>query len=157
MQAARQRILCIDNRASRNLVVYLLGLSGYQVVETSSIAEAVTLSGEGHFDLHLLNHELVAGNEVDSCERLHESAPRTPILFYSTVLYPYRQIRAIHCRLHDHRLEPVNVCAVVEYVSRMMKGQTSSVCGEDASDSQIARRRLSVEPGASAAVGSKRQ
>lgn len=113
MRPARQRILCIDNRASRNLAVYLLERAGCEVGATSSIADAIKLSEAGRFDLHLLNHKLVDGSEVDSCDKLHELAPRTPILFYSNVLYPYHQIRAIYCRLHNHTLEPVNVCEVV--------------------------------------------
>jgi CheY-like chemotaxis protein len=46
MLSVQRRILCIDNRASRNLAVYLLGLSGYEVKTASSIAEAVSLSGK---------------------------------------------------------------------------------------------------------------
>ena len=56
MRPAQQRILCIDNRASRNLAVYLLELAGYEVRTTNSIADAIKLVQGGRFDLHLLNH-----------------------------------------------------------------------------------------------------
>ncbi len=127
MQSAQQRLLCIDSNASSNLAVYLLERAHYAVITTSSIAEALDLTQHEHFDLYLLNHKLLEGLEIDSCDKLHEFAPRTPILFYSTVSYPYRQIQAIHCRLHDHRLKPINVCDLVNQVSRLLTKRTNAV------------------------------
>jgi len=144
MQPARQRILCIDNRASRNLAVYLLERAGCEVASTSSIADAIKLAQVGRSDLHLLNHKLVDGSEVDSCDKLHELAPRTPILFYSTVLYPYHQIRAIHCRLHNHMLEPVNICEVVGSALRLIKQQVRPGEGAGRHRTEINRQRVSV-------------
>jgi DNA-binding NtrC family response regulator len=126
MKPTQQRILCIDNNASSRLAVYLLERAGYEVTTTSSIADAIALIDQEHFDVHLLNHELV-GLEIDSCERLHKFALRTPILFYSTVLYPYEQIEAIHCHQHGHSMEPVNVTDVVGHASRLLKKKTTSV------------------------------
>jgi DNA-binding NtrC family response regulator len=144
MQPARQRILCIDNRASRNLAVYLLERADCEVEATSSIADAIKLAQVGRFDLHLLNHKLVGGSEVDSCEKLHEFAPSAPILFYSTVLYPYHQIRAIHCRLHNHMLEPVNVCEVVRCALRLIKKEVRPGEGMGRHRTEINRQRVSV-------------
>ena len=124
MQPAQQRILCIDNRASSNLAVYLLERVGYEVKTASSIAEGMELAQVEHFDLQLLNHSLVDGLEIDSCDKLHKFAPRTPILFYSTVSYPYRQMRAIHCGLHDHMLEPIIVTEIVDHVLGLLKKRT---------------------------------
>lgn len=121
MPPTQQRILCIDNNASRNLAVYLLERAGYEVKTASSIADGVKLAQGEHFDLHLLNHLLVDGLEIDSCDRLHKFAPHTPILFYSTVSYPYEPIQAIHCRLHGHTMEPVYVYDVVGHAFRMLK------------------------------------
>jgi DNA-binding NtrC family response regulator len=144
MQPARQRILCIDNRASRNLAVYLLERAGCEVRATSSIADAIKLAQAGRFDLHLLNHKLVDGSEVDSCDKLHELAPRTPILFYSTVFYPYHQIRAIHCRLHNHTFEPVNICEVVECAFGLIKKEVRPGEGTGRHRMEINRQRVSV-------------
>ena len=129
LQPAQHRILCIDNRASSNLAVYLLERTGYGVKTASSIAGGIELAQVEHFDLHLLNHNLLDGLEIDSCDKLHGFAHRTPLLFYSTVSYPYQQIQAIHCRLHSHMLEPVNVCEVVDHVSRLLKTRTGAVDG----------------------------
>ena len=121
MAPVKKRILCVDNNASSNLAVYLLERAGYEVISRSSIADAIDLSRHVNFDLHLLNHKLV-GLEIDSCDKLHKFADRTPILFYSTVSYPYQEIQEIHCRAHGgHRLKPVNACDVVNHVYRLLK------------------------------------
>ena len=127
MQPTQPRILCIDNYASSNLAVYLLERVGYIVKTASSIAAGVKLAQSEQFDLQLVNHSLVDGLEIDSCDKLHKFAFRTPILFYSTVSYPYEQIQAIHCREHRHTMEPVYVYDVVGHASRLLKKKTRSV------------------------------
>ncbi|HEY2974754.1 MAG TPA: response regulator [Pyrinomonadaceae bacterium] len=127
MAPAQQRILCVDNNASSNLAVYLLERVGYEVKTASSLADADRLAQVERFDLQLINHRLVDGLEIDSCEKLYEFAPRSPILFYSTVAYPYEQIQPIHCRQHHHTMAPVYVYDVVGHVSRLLQKKTRSV------------------------------
>ena len=114
------RVLCIDSNASRNLAVYLLERAGFEVITTSVMAEAADMALNQHFDLHVLNHKLVDELEIESCEKLHEFQVPTPMLLYSTVSYPYSPIQPIHCRSHNHLLEPVNVCDVVDHAFRTM-------------------------------------
>ena len=125
MVQAQKRILCLDNNASSNLAVYLLERVGYEVKTASSLADAGKLVQVERFDLQLINHRLIDGLEIDSCEKLHKFAPRTPILFYSTVTYPYEEIQPIHCRQHLHAMAPVYVYDVVGHASRLL--QTRSV------------------------------
>lgn len=120
MQIPKLRILCIDNNASRNLAIYLLQRAGYEVRESNSIAAGVTLArSDEPFDLYLLNHKLVDGSAIDSCDSYHEFSLNTPILFYSTVLYPYQQ-SGIACRLHNHTVEPIAVSEVVGHASSLI-------------------------------------
>ena len=127
MQPTKQRILCIDNHASSNLAVYLLERVGYEVKMASSIADAEKITQVERFDLRLINHRLIDGLEIDSCERLDRFSPRIPILFYSTVAYPYEPIQPIHCRQHRHSMAPVYVYDVVGPVSRLLQKKRSSV------------------------------
>lgn len=121
MPRIQRRILCIDNHSSRNLAIYLLERAGFEVHTAGSLVDSLRRARTEPFDLYLVNHELWAGLEVNSCEELHQSAPRAPILFYSTVLYPYEQIRPIHCRMHDHMMRVVNACDVVRGVCRLIE------------------------------------
>lgn len=127
MPPTKHRILCIDNRASSNLAVYLLERVGYEVKTASSLSDACKLSEAERFDLQLINHELVDGLEIDSCERLQKYAPRIPILFYSTVAYPYEPIQPINCRQHRHTMAPVYVYDLVGHASQMLQKRTRSV------------------------------
>lgn len=127
MPSAQERILCIDNNASSNLAVYLLERVGYEVKMASSIADAEKITKVERFDLRLINHRLIDGLEIDSCERLDRFSPRIPILFYSTVAYPYEPIQPIHCRQHRHSMAPVYVYDVVGTVSRLLQKQKGSV------------------------------
>ncbi len=146
MKSAKQRILCIDNHASSNLAIYLLEQAGYEVSTASSIAEGIELAKSEHLDLHLLNHKLVDRGVIDACDRLDQLAPRTPILFYSTVFYPYQEIGTIHCRLHQHMVKPVSSCDVVANVSWLVNEQGRSVARRHVAG--IYRKGVSVGSGA---------
>ena len=121
------RILCIDNHASRNLAVYLLERAGFEVIAISFTAEAAEMAANEHFCLHLLNHQLIYEEEIESCDKLHEFAIQTPILLYSTVSYPYSPIPRIHCRSHDHMLQPVNVWDLVDHAFRTMNNRSRTI------------------------------
>lgn len=142
----KRNILCIDNRASSNLAIYLLELAGFEVKTASSISDGIILAQTQQFDLYLLNHALLEERSVGSCNRLDESAPSAPILFYSTVLYPYELIRPIHCQIHDHMLSPVSVCDVQAAALRLIEkyaGQYEPVQhASEKSDSGIALTRI---------------
>jgi response regulator RpfG family c-di-GMP phosphodiesterase len=120
MALAGKTILCIDNNASRNWAIYLLKRVGFEVITANSLADGIKKAQTQPVDLYLLNHRLLDQLEVDSCDKLDEFAPRAPILFYSTVLYPYEPIRAIHCRLHSHMVKPVNAGDVVRYAAKLI-------------------------------------
>ena len=126
MVLAQQRILCVDNNASSNLAVYLLERVGYEVKTASSLADAVKLAQVERFDLQLINHRLEDELEIDSCEKLNKFTPRSPILFYSTVTYPYEQIQPIHCRQHHHTMAPVYVYDVVGAASRLLQKENEN-------------------------------
>ena len=127
MPLAGKVVLCIDYHASRNLAIYLLKRVGFEVITANSIAHGIKKALTQPVDLYLLNHRLLEQLEVDSCDKLDEFAPRAPILFYSTVLYPYERTRSIHCRLHGHMVKPVSVCDVQRYATKLIDEWTGPV------------------------------
>jgi DNA-binding NtrC family response regulator len=82
------RVLCIDNHASSNLAIYLLRLAGYEVSCVESFSSAMKLIDGPCFDLYLINDEL-AGSSKKLLAQLREAMAATPVLFYSTVIYPF--------------------------------------------------------------------
>jgi response regulator RpfG family c-di-GMP phosphodiesterase len=127
MPLAGKVILCIDRNASRNWPIYLLERVGLRVITADSIAAGIKIAESQRCDLYLLNHELLDEREIDSCDKLTESAPRAPILFYSGVLYPYEPIKAIHCCLHGHMVKPVSVCDVQRHAAKLINEWTGPV------------------------------
>jgi len=124
MPLAGKVILCIDRNASRNWPIYLLERVGLRVITANSIAAGIKKAQTQRCDLYLFNHELLEDREIESCDKLDEFAPRAPILFYSTVLYPYEPIKAIHCRLHGDMVRPVSVCDVQRHAARLINEWT---------------------------------
>jgi response regulator RpfG family c-di-GMP phosphodiesterase len=144
-------ILCIDPNASRNFTVYLLERVGLRVITASCIAAGIKKAQTQRCDLYLLNHELLEEREIESCDKLDECAPRAPILFYSTVLYAYEPVRAIHCESHRHVVKPVNICDVQRYAARLINEWTGPV----ETVQNLLRRSIAKEFAASAAVHSE--
>ncbi|HEX6622608.1 MAG TPA: response regulator, partial [Pyrinomonadaceae bacterium] len=86
--AAKRRVLCIDNRASRNLAVFLLKRAGFEVSTADSVMSATESARGAGFDLYLVNHKLLHGaGGAELCDRLRAATPHSPILSYSTVTY----------------------------------------------------------------------
>lgn len=127
MALAGKVILCIDPHASRNFTIYLLERVGLRVITANSIATGIKKAQTQPCDLYLINHELLEEREIESCDKLDEFAPHAPVLFYSSVLYPYEPIKAIHCRLHSHMVRPVSICDVQRYAAKLINEWTGPV------------------------------
>lgn len=83
------RILCIDNHASSNYACFLLARSGYKVTYASFLCDALDLIHGSSYDLYLVNDELASGHGKDLFELVRQAAGATPIVFYSSVIYPF--------------------------------------------------------------------
>ena len=90
--ASRQKevsILCIDNHASSYYACFLLVHSGYKVTYASFLSDALSLIHGSTYDLYVVNDELARGSHADLFAEVRKAAGATPILFYSTVVYPF--------------------------------------------------------------------
>jgi len=83
------KVLCIDNHASSNLAMYLLTRAGYEVSCVGSFSRAMELIDGPCFDLYLINGELAGASGKNLLNQLRDVIAATPVLFYSTVIYPY--------------------------------------------------------------------
>ena len=90
--AGRQKqvsILCIDNHASSNYACFLLARSGYKVTYAGFLSDALNLIHGSSYDLYVVNDELARGRHTDLFAEVRKAAGATPIVFYSTVVYPF--------------------------------------------------------------------
>jgi hypothetical protein len=82
------KVLCIDNHASSTYSVFLLKRCGYKVDCATFLCDAIELAHESSYDVYLINDELArSGKEL--LEKFREAAGSAPIVFYSTVVYPF--------------------------------------------------------------------
>jgi DNA-binding NtrC family response regulator len=88
-QQRQVKVLCIDNHASSNLAMYLLTRTGHEVSCVGSISSAMELIDDPCFDLYLSNDELASKSGKKLLTQLMEAMAAMPVLFYSTVIYPF--------------------------------------------------------------------
>ena len=81
------RVLCVDNDDTCELLSTILGFSKIKVISAFTVADAWRLAQAEPFDLYLLETRLSDGDGFELCRRLHQFAPRTPIVFYSAEAY----------------------------------------------------------------------
>ena len=82
------RVLCIDNHASSTYCLFLLTRSGYKVKCVSFFCDAIDSVQHSSYDVCLINDELARAGK-GMLERFREAAGTIPIVFYSTVVYPF--------------------------------------------------------------------
>src|SRR3981081_3771083 len=81
---ARGQILHVDDDPElRLLIAASLQEFGYPVVPAGTLAEALQLASEFHFDLFILDVKLPDGTGVELCQKLHRLQPASPVVYYS--------------------------------------------------------------------------
>jgi CheY-like chemotaxis protein len=144
MPVAKRRILCIDNRASRNLAIFLLKRAGYEVLATHSMSAALEMARSTSFDLYLLNHKVLEVGGEQLCTELSGAASHTPILLYSTVIYPFRRRPEVRYGKGGGRTKPVVVTEVAGAVARMLNAQSWRAAGVPSGAVSVKHKGLST-------------
>lgn len=83
------KILCVDNHASSNFACFLLARRGYKVSCAGFLSDAFHLIQSSTFDLYLVNDEFARSSSKDLFEKFLKVVASTPLVFYSTVIYPF--------------------------------------------------------------------
>ena len=84
MMTAPKRVLCVDDDDDTcALLGMLLGIEGYDVVPSPTLADAEKLLKQEHFDLIILDMKLSDGSGIEFCEKLTAAGAKAPILFYT--------------------------------------------------------------------------
>ena len=84
MEKNEATILCVDDDPDTcEMLTLLLGLAGYEVMATGSIAEGVYFAMTRTVGLILLDWVLKDGTGVELCKELRSTGVTAPILFYT--------------------------------------------------------------------------
>lgn len=88
-QQRQVKVLCIDNHASSNYACFLLARSGYKVNSAGFLCDAIELIHGSSYDVCLINDEFARGSDKELLNKVREAMADTPVVFYSTVVYPF--------------------------------------------------------------------
>ena len=84
----RKRILFVeDDEDTQELMLFLLGDYGYEVVIAASVSNALECAKSGGLALCILDHWFTESNGIELCEQIRAFDPDTPIVFYSGAGY----------------------------------------------------------------------
>ncbi len=118
-----KRVLIVDDDAdSRDICVTLLRHYHYDVLEASNGEEAVSLVGEQHPDLVLMDAMLPVLDGWAATERL-KSAPETadiPVVMVTACAHGFEQERGRTCGVDSYLTKPCEPMRVLEEVQRFI-------------------------------------
>jgi CheY-like chemotaxis protein len=102
----RPRILFVDDHEdTRTIVATLLGMDGYEVTASDSVADGLKQARAQTFDLYLLDSRFADGSGKELCEKLRDFDPHTPIIFY-TGDHPKRIQEETSCDVQGYVMKP---------------------------------------------------
>jgi DNA-binding response OmpR family regulator len=128
MNSEKSTILCIeDDPDTCELIVFTLGLSGYQVEPAHSIQEGLSKAREKRYALYSVDSKLPDGSGVELCMQLRKFDPSTPILFYSGDAFPDQIKMAMGAGAQAYLVKPTDPDDLIKTVAQLL-GQATSYC-----------------------------
>ena len=114
------RILCVEDDAdSREMIVALLGLSGYEVVTANSTIDGLELAKQGSFALFILDNWYERGSGVELCKQIRRVDTNTPILFYSGAAYEEDVQQAMEAGAQGYLFKPTGIQEMVRTIEEL--------------------------------------
>ena len=102
------RILCTEDDAdARDLLAFILGQEGYEVVCTENPEDALKLARSENFDLFLVDSWMPGMSGTQLTEKLREFNIKTPILFYTAAAYQKDKDDAREAGAQGYLVKPV--------------------------------------------------
>ena len=100
----------------------LLQDRGYGVLTAGSMGEALELAKEINFDLYILDVRLPDGTGVELCQKLHETRPGVPVLYYSAYGDAAEVERSLAICGDAYLKKPVCIADIENLVARLLTG-----------------------------------
>jgi CheY-like chemotaxis protein len=121
MRSRSPRILCVEDHAdTRELVVFLLGSHGCDVVAIGGPEEALELARRQTFDLYLIdNPGLPEYSGIELCRKLRSFDLHTPILFCSGAAYEVDREVALASGAQGYLVKPIDNSELIAEVMRL--------------------------------------
>ena len=128
MSQLRGRILCLEDDADTcELITLFLRPEGYEVVTVGTIAEALRLFREDHFDLLIVDEILPDGLGVEFCRKVRETDSITPILVHSAAASKNDIDLAMQAGANEYLVKPHGWGKLIKVVKNLLIQTHSSV------------------------------
>jgi two-component system, OmpR family, response regulator len=125
--SARKRILYIeDHEDSREMLVSLLGFSGYEAATATTVADGLCLAMVEQFDLYILDSRFGDGTGVDLCRKLRALHPDIPIIFYSSSAYDHDIEAGLAAGAQHYLIKPNGVYMIEQTIAGLLVGATEA-------------------------------
>ena len=121
MPSPKARILCTEDDAdTRELIKFVLGGEGYEVITTDSPQQALRFAQSESFDLYLIDNWMpgLSGDELTRKIREHDA--ETPILFYSGAAQESDKESARASGAQGYLVKPSGVDDLIDEVARLI-------------------------------------
>jgi DNA-binding response OmpR family regulator len=120
--ATKGRFLHVDDHQdTRLMIAALLADCGYGVMTAGSVAEGLELAREIDFDLFILDVRLPDGTGIELCQKLRESHPNVPVIYYSAYGDNNETERAVATCGDTFLRKPLSIADIEAAVQRLLK------------------------------------
>jgi DNA-binding response OmpR family regulator len=121
-QSYQMQILCAEgHQDTREFLVIWLGLAGYEVAASDSLAECVKLASSLRFDLYIISDRLLDGSGFDLAEKIRSFDRQTPLIFHSALAYPQDIERGMKAGAQAYITKPSDPEHLLETISLLIK------------------------------------
>lgn len=128
MDHQRPTILCIeDDLDTCDLIVFVLGLSGYEVVVAHSVEDALLKVRKEPYALYSIDTNLPDGSGVELCRRIREFDANTPIIFYSADAHTGQIQKAMGAGAQAYLTKPTDPAILTKTVDCLLSKWTARV------------------------------
>jgi CheY-like chemotaxis protein len=122
MSFVKGRILYTeDDLDCRNMVVFTLEQSGYEVICVDSGEKALSLAQREHFDLFLVDNWMPGLTGPELTRHIREFNQTTPILFYSGAAYEDDKQAALDAGAQGYLVKPIGIDSLIGEVDRLIR------------------------------------
>lgn len=116
-----RRLLYVEgDNDSREMLTLLLERAGYQVSCANSVTEGLSLARPGDFDLYILDSRLEDGTGNELCRQIRASDQLTPIIFYSSLAYPWDIKAGLAAGAQAYLVKPMGIYTIVQTIAELL-------------------------------------
>jgi DNA-binding response OmpR family regulator len=120
MADAKTILYVEDNQDDCDLLAFVLGKEGFQVICCQTAQEGLRLAGQGGFSAIILDCRLRDASGIEVCRQIRTDDSETPIIFYSASAYPKDIGAGLQAGANDYLVKPNDFGKIVEVLRRLI-------------------------------------